>query len=324
MQEIDYSVIIRTLGKANEKYLLLLQSISRLIPQPKEVIVVLPEGYDLPEQRLGCEKFYFSPKGMVAQRTYGLKMCKTEYALFCDDDVNFPEDFVSKLFIPVQKGLGKVSIAPLYSFLPYGKKGKIIDALTSAAVPTVFNKKNYCTVLKGTGYSYNNHLKKEKAYYYTQSAAGTCFFSEIGSLKKCQFDKEKWIDLNGYAAMEDQTLFYKLYLMGIKTIVVTDAFYVHADAKTSTKNNNLTPKYCLGFNRRLFWQRFIYERQKNPFMKLWARICFSYHKSGKLLFEWLSYKVKKGDINCYLYMKKGYSDAKKYIVSDDYRLLPEF
>ena len=82
MPEIDYSVIIRTIGKANEKYQKLLDSIAGLEPQPKEVIVVLPEGYALPEQQLGWETFYFSKKGMVAQRTYGLSVCKTKFAYY--------------------------------------------------------------------------------------------------------------------------------------------------------------------------------------------------------------------------------------------------
>ena len=47
---IDYSVIIRTIGKAGEKYQNLLNSIAALVPQPKEVIVVLPEGYDEPAE----------------------------------------------------------------------------------------------------------------------------------------------------------------------------------------------------------------------------------------------------------------------------------
>ena len=43
MEMIDYSVIIRTTGNAHMKYRKLLDSISRLVPKPKEVIVVLPE-----------------------------------------------------------------------------------------------------------------------------------------------------------------------------------------------------------------------------------------------------------------------------------------
>ena len=97
MKSIDYSVVIRTVGKASEKYNKLLESIRKLNPQPKEVIVVLPIGYSLPQQRLGWERFVFSEKGMVKQRLYGMNTCNSSFALFCDDDVEFKPDFVEKL-----------------------------------------------------------------------------------------------------------------------------------------------------------------------------------------------------------------------------------
>ena len=117
MQHIDYSVIIRTIGKAGEKYQNLLNAIAVLDPQPREVIVVLPEGYEEPEEKLGWETFYYSPKGMVVQRLFGIKKCKTPYALICDDDVCFAADFVHKLHEPIAEGLCGISAGPLYSFL---------------------------------------------------------------------------------------------------------------------------------------------------------------------------------------------------------------
>ena len=41
---IDYSVIIRTTGKAGEKYRQLLRSNAAQEPKPREVNVVLPQG----------------------------------------------------------------------------------------------------------------------------------------------------------------------------------------------------------------------------------------------------------------------------------------
>ena len=64
---IDYSVIIRTTGKADKKYRMLLKAIDQLEPQPKEIIVVLPEGNSLPEEQLGKERYYFCPKDRLDQ-----------------------------------------------------------------------------------------------------------------------------------------------------------------------------------------------------------------------------------------------------------------
>ena len=72
---MEYSIVIRTVGKAGEKYQKLLDSIKKLNVQPAEVLVVLPKGYEKPKERLGDEKFVYSEKGMVQQRIGG-ETCK--------------------------------------------------------------------------------------------------------------------------------------------------------------------------------------------------------------------------------------------------------
>ena len=324
MLNIEYSVIIRTLGKANEKYQKLLDSIANLNPKPKEVIVVLPRGYDYPKQQLGWESFYFSEKGMVAQRTFGISVCKTKYAFICDDDVNFESDFIEKLHEPLAVGLGSISVAPLYDFLPEKGIKSIVSALTGGAIPTFFHKENYCSVLRSTGYSYNRNLRKEKKYYTTQSAAGTCFYAIIEDLKSIHFELESWIDKNGYSSMEDQVMFYKAFLMGYKTVVVANAYYVHADARTSTLSNHLTPRYCEAFNRTIFWQRFIYSNEKNTLGRVLAKLCFSYKKMASLLYVSLSFRIKHSDKQEYIATKLGFKDAKTYVNSSEYHSLHNY
>ena len=104
--QINYSVVIRTIGKAGDKYKALLNSIEKLNPSPIEIIVVIPEGYSLPKERIGNglkEKFIFSKRGMVEQRLRGIEEAKGEYLLICDDDISFDSDFVCKLYEPIQK-----------------------------------------------------------------------------------------------------------------------------------------------------------------------------------------------------------------------------
>ena len=116
--EINYSVVIRTIGKAGEKYQKLLTSIERLEPKPIEVIVVLPEGYALPKERIGSgleETFIYCKKGMVEQRLVGIENAKGEYLFVCDDDVMFDKDFIQMLYKPLNKGIAKISAAPYTS-----------------------------------------------------------------------------------------------------------------------------------------------------------------------------------------------------------------
>ena len=57
---ISYSIAIRTLGKAGKKYQKLLNSITKLNVQPEKIIVVLPEGYKPPVEKIGTECFVYS------------------------------------------------------------------------------------------------------------------------------------------------------------------------------------------------------------------------------------------------------------------------
>ena len=324
MDAIDYSVIIRTTGNAHIKYQKLLDSISRLNPQPEEVIVVLPEGYALPEERLGWETFLFCPKGMVRQRMKGIEACKTDYALICDDDVSFPSDFVRKLHKPLEEGKGFFSAAPLYSFLPEKGKEAFIDMVMASAIPTVlYRRKRYVTVLKSTGYSYNRHLNRTiTTYYETQSVAWTCFYADIWALKKLEFDQEKWLDAHGYSALDDQTMFYKAWLMGMKTIVVSDASYEHLDAKTSTRNNKPNVLFSRSFNRLVFWHRFIYSQQRRHSGRFLSRIAFLYRLVWIEVWNICSvfrHKMTKKDCRI---CRKGIRAAIRYLQSEEYRNLP--
>lgn len=320
---IEYSVIIRTIGKAGEKYQNLLNSIAALVPQPQEVIVVLPEGYDEPAEKLGWETFCYSPKGMVAQRMYGIAQCKTPYALICDDDVSFGPDFVEKLHQPIEMGLSSLSSGPLYSFLPQKGIRAVVNTISGAAAPTLFHKNRYVSVLRTAGYSYNRHLRPEKKRFYTsQSLAGTCFYADVSALKKVGFDKEIWIDANGYSAYEDQTMFYKAWVMGIRTVVVADAYYVHQDAKTSTRNNKPTVTRCLIINRIIFWHRFIYSMEKSPAARTWARIAFAYRMMWLRIWALIDYargRYTREDVSLVFQSCK---DGWNYIKSEEYLALP--
>ena len=320
MNEIDYAVVIRTIGKANEKYKKLLNSIRNLEPQPKEVIVVLPQGYDYPKERLGYEKFTYSRKGMVSQRLHGLYETSCEYILFCDDDISFDNDYIEKLYKPIKEGKADATVGPLLEFFPEKGIRSFISMVLSGAMPTLLNKDKYTTILRSGGWSYNRiNLKNCKKYYETQSAAWTNFFIRRDVMIELDFKSEIWLEKYGYAFLDDQTMFYKLYKMGYKTLVVTDAIYCHEDAKTSTQGLKLEYFYSHAFNHYVFWHRFIYNLDKNIFYKILDKICFNYWYSSNLLYKFIR---NFDDKEIYKTFKKGIKDAKKYINSEEYKKLP--
>lgn len=116
-----------------------------------------------------------------------------------------------------------------------------------------------------SGYSYNRNINKKKKYIESQSLPWTCFYANIDDMKKVKIeDEEIWLNKKDYTSMDDQVMFYKAYLMGFKTCIVTDATYVHLDGRTSRKSleKKFNVAYATEFNRYIFWHRFIYKRDK--------------------------------------------------------------
>lgn len=316
---MEYSVIIRTIGKAGEKYQKLLDSIAASNIQPREIIVVIPNGYELPKEQLGIETFIFCEKGMVNQRLVGINNCKTQYALIVDDDIAFGPDFIEKVSEPVVSGEYGLSSGPLIEFFPPKGVHSIISAVSGSAMPTLFHKERYNTVLKTTGYSYNRNLVfNDNRLYETQSAAWTCFFADINKLKNIHFDDELWLDSHRYSTHDDTAMFYKSWLLGNKCVIVADAQYQHLDAGTSKINNKSEREFASGFNTFVFWKRFIVEPSYGA-SKVAAYICFSYF----LCFLWVESLLKsviskneRKDRKAYF---EGVFEAKKWIRSDEYK-----
>lgn len=323
--EVKYSVVIRTIGKAGEKYQKLLTSIENLVPRPIEVLVVLPEGYELPKERIGKgleETFIYSKKGMVEQRTFGIENAKGDYLLVCDDDVIFEKDFVQKLYKPIKKGIAKISAAPLFSFLPQPGIRAIYNNISSIAVETIFNKDKYIHILKSSGWSYNRNIDtNNEKYYETESLPGTCFFGEKKALEYINFRDEIWLDKHGYASIEDQTMFYKAYLMGIKSVVVSNAYYEHMDAMTSRKENNKIQDkvfFASGFNRIVFWHRFIYSNEGfiGKILSVLSLLYYIFFNTIYLLLKGIKNRefLKRNKL-----IYKGFREGIRYIKNDEYK-----
>ena len=274
---MEYSIVIRTLGKAGTKYLTMLQCIEKLESKPKEVIVVIPKGYDLPKERLGYERFVRSEKGMVKQRCKGAEVVTSEYILFLDDDLAFPRDFVEELKKPLEEGVADVSFPPLLDLLPQGKN--VISAcIAGSAIPMIFGRKEYyLKILRTGGYSYNNKiLSSKRKYFYAQTAPGACLFIKTEVFKRVHFEEEEWLEKYGYAMGEDQVLFYKLCIYGYKTVCVTNLKLEHLDAGTSTGGTVERTAFGAGWFKSVFWKRFIYDREKNRVLKVVDKIAFFY------------------------------------------------
>ena len=79
---MEYTAVIRTLGKAGEKYQTLLDSLNKQTVPPVQILVYIAEGYAIPKETIGKERYIYVKKGMVAQRALRYDEVDTEYILF--------------------------------------------------------------------------------------------------------------------------------------------------------------------------------------------------------------------------------------------------
>lgn len=285
---IEYSIVIRTLGTAGEKYLALLNSIKKLNIQPKEILVVLPEGYDPPKERLGYEKFIYSPKGMVAQRVFGGQAAQSKYILFLDDDVMFETNFIEKLSYPIEAGLCEITV-PKPLLLP-PKKGivKFVTSITMSAVSVKYNKGFFTRILRSGGWTYSRYNIENKKYLYTHSASGCCCLCSNKAFKNINFIDDLWLQETRYALWDDQVMFYKFWKKGLKVMCVPDADIEHLDAGGNSEGRAKDAAYANGRNKVIFWYKYIYKDEKFIFYRALDKMCLFYHLYSNILFSWIA------------------------------------
>ena len=275
MVEFEYTAVIRTLGTAGEKYQQLLNSLQAQTIAPRAIIVYIAEGYPLPKETIGIERYVYVKKGMVAQRALPYDEVQTEWMLFLDDDLYLPPNFVEMLYDHIVENDADVISPDIFPNHERSFLGKLMMAISGRMLPHRDDGKWGYKVIRTGGYSYNNH--PTKSVYQSQTNAGACFLCRKGDFEKIHFDDELWMDNLSYAQGDDQVMFYKMYLHGLKQMTLYGSGIVHLDA-----GDNLNPqkeKMLLYADLRfkiLFWYRFLYSREKNFLMKTWDILCLTY------------------------------------------------
>lgn len=321
-----YSIAIRTLGTAGVKYKLLLESIKKAAIQPEKVVVVLPFGYALPEDRLGCEEFVFCRKSMIVQRLEALKHIDSAYTLFLDDDIAFEPDFVEKLLRPLESGEYDCSTGPLFSFFPRSTAGAIAGTLTGSVSVSLFNRDKYVKILRSGGWSYHRFDTSKERLYPTESFAWTCFCIKTDVMRKIDMEDEiVWIEKNQYAYGDDRVMAYKLVKRGYKACVVANALYTHNDGRTSTSKEEIDYSkqfFCRGFFQIVFWDRYIRKLESSGLLQMIDRFCINYWILGMLVYHLLKSLLNGKHWKNTKEFYKGVKEGFKYTLSDEYLELP--
>ena len=313
---MEYTAVIRTLGKAGEKYQKLLDSLDSQTILPKEIIVYIAEGYPIPTETVGRERYVYVKKGMVAQRALRYEEVDTEYMLFLDDDLYLPEDFVQTIYDELRDNDGDVISPDIYPNHERGLLQEILMLLSgrmlARRVPDSWGYK----VLRTGGYSYRKII--DKKVYPSQTNAGACFFCKKNDFLNVTFEEESWLDESRYPVGEDQVMYYKMYLSGLKVLTSYNSGIKHLDAGANLSKEKEKMLIYSDFRfKTIFWHRFIFRPERNLLLKAWDCICIGYAFTFafmvsllKLQFDILAIKFNS------------IKDAVRFLRSDEYKRLP--
>lgn len=310
---MEYSICIRTLGTAGEKYEKLIKSIKNLNINPKEVIVVIPKGYKVPNIKIDNQRVVYSEKGMLLQRIIGYEEAKTEYVLLLDDDVEFESNLVNELMIPIIEGKSSITFPIYKDLLLQGGIRSLISATTLSSIPDKKNKNQFVKIMLSGGSRYNSNLDNSEKYLYSESAPGMCVFARREALIKANLRDELWIDNVGYALRDDTILIYKTFLNNNKVIGIQGIDITHLDGGSSQNNRNLKAAYANTYNQILFWKRFVYSNSKNKVNKFKANIAIRYWAVATFIYLTIKVILSR-DIELYKKsvsgIKNGFRDIK--------------
>lgn len=309
---MEYSVAIRTLGTAGNCYQKTLNSLLQQTIKPTAIIIYIAEGYPLPKESIGIERYVYVKKGMVAQRALPYYEINTEYILFLDDDIYLPPNGVENLYNNLTENKGDVIAPTFYSHHLATIKSKCLLYIMGKEVPRIWNHKMGYKVLRTGGFSYNNN--PIEAIYESTTNAGACFFCKKQDFLKIHYEEDVWLDETPYALPDDQVMFYKMHLNNLKILTSFNSGIVHLDASTALTNNNekiLNTIYSEHRNKIIFWYKYIYCYQNCLLLKTWSLICILY--MIVIQYAYLTLKLTKGEKDKLSYFHKGVVDAYKYL-----------
>ena len=318
-----YSVAIRTVGKAGDKYIQELQSLHNQTVKPEHIYVHLAHGFVRPKGQVGIEEYIDTQKGLVHQRA-AANMVEEEFVLIIDDDVYFPNDAVEKMYNALQIYHAD-GIAP--DTFP-SQNLSFTAKLGTYVINTVSARKNdrWAIRIKRSGaFSFNNN-PEEGAIYPTESAAGTAVFMKTAVWKAIHYEHEVWIDKFPPGTFgEDQLMYQKIVGNGYKLLMWYDSGILHLDANTNKASQKTYDKiYYRAMAQYLTWNRCVYDLPKNTMMDRFKNKVAYYYRFGLSCSVRVLYSILHSSPRFLTAHVRGNIAAKKYVKSWEYLNLPHF
>lgn len=319
----SYSIAIRTLGTAGEKFVRELDSIARQTIKPEKVIIYIAEGYKYPEYSIGIEQYVEVKKGMVAQRVLEYSEINSEYILMLDDDIELAPNGVELLLNAIVENNYDCVAADIYKSHNMSVTEKIYNIIVNFTLPLYDNKWAFKFLNNGSN-TYNNNPKKN--FYQSQSAAGGCSLWKKDSFLEMNYNDELWLESLGFSYGEDLVIFNKLHKNGKKLGVLYNTNALHLDGKSSSASyqSNITKFYIRSIASFIIWYRLCYNLKTSSFWKK-TYVFFSYLLKNIWLFPiYIIASFKFRNVKVFYNYIKGIYDGIKYINSDEYKKIPNY
>lgn len=326
MSDFKYSVAIRTVGKGGEKYINELQSLHMQTISPQHIYVFIANGCKRPKAQVGMEEYIDTPKGLVHQRA-AANVVDDEYVLIIDDDVYFPSNAVEtmhKALVEHDADAIAPDTFPSQS-LPWFKK--VVAYMSNNVSPR--QNDGWAIKIKASGaFSYNNN-PPHRAILPTMSAAGTAVFIKTSVWKAIHYEDEEWIDKFPAGTFgEDQLMYYKLFANGHKLLMWYDSGCRHMDANTNNASGKSYDRlYYRAMSIYLTWHRSLYEIDKENSKCKFGRTGLSVAFACRIICGCLTrlvFSFMQGSFRFLLAYIKGIRDARRFINSEEYRMLPKY
>lgn len=258
---LSYSIAIRTLGTAGDKFREELESIAAQTVPPERVLVFIADGYNRPAFTVGKEEYVWVRKGMVAQRVIECDDIEGDCILMLDDDVLLAPDSAEKMLRAMKEYDALCVGADVFQNHRMPFKTKLFAALTNLVLTHLCRKWAF-KIRRNGSFSYN--ARPKEAFLWSQSCGGPAMLWRKDALRAIRLQDELWLDKLGFAYGDDMLESYKLHLSTHRLGVLYDAGITNLDAQSSSGAFKKGPEY-------------FHTRTKAMFM-VWWRTCL---KNGK-------------------------------------------
>ncbi len=271
---VTYSIAIRTLGRAGEKFRIELESIAAQTVQPEKVIVYIAEGYPRPEITVGKEEYVWVKKGMVAQRAIRYDEISSDCVLLLDDDVRLAPDSVEKLLMALEENDLDCVGADVFKNQEMPIAVKLKAAVSNWVFPHY--DKRWAFKMHRTGaFSYNKN--PESRCYMSQSCGGPTMLWRKTALLGTHLEDEMWMDNLSFSYGDDALISYKLFMNGGRLGVLYGSGVDNLDAGSFSSAFKKSPDriHVIAKANLMIWWRSIYRNGTDTFgSRFLAALCF--------------------------------------------------